>query len=472
MWSARSTTMPRAVHDRQHRRRCRSAHLLSERHRVRRSWRASTTVVNGTRVALVTSATNETRLFMTNFRNTHSDHAARLVPAVCFLVIAALWPAVVHAQMLPAGWAVSDVGAPVIPGYALYGTDTYTVSGAGTGVDGSADQFTFLFRRITGDGTVIARVGALPLVPAGAQGGLMIREGLAAGARHGALLASRADGVTFKRRTGTGGNTTTTGAGATTGSIWLRLDRRSSTITASWSSNGSTWTLIGTDTIGMNNVLYVGVAVSSRTVVAPSPIAFTGVQTTSLIEYGGPLPANWSSQDIGGPGQPGAAVYDQGTFGLAGGGSDIGGTWDQFRFAYASSVEDVDIVARIRDLGNTNAQSKAGVMIRDSLTPNGAHASVFVTSSGATIFRRRAAGGGTTVDTPGPSRQAPVWLKLSVRTGVVTASQSTDGASWTVIGTQTLTLPSPFYFGLAVTSRDDGATVTANVDNVAVTVVP
>ena len=361
--------------------------------------------------------------------------------------------------MLPAGWAVSDVGAPVIPGYATHSNSTFTVSGAGTGIDGSADQFTFLFRRITGDGTIIARVGALPLAPASAQGGLIIREGLSAGARHGALLVSRADGVTFRRRTGIGGNTTTTAAGSSTGSIWLRLDRRSSTMTASWSSDGSTWTLIGTDSIGINNVLYVGMAVSSRTAVAPAQIAFTGAQVPSLIEYGGPLPAGWNSQDIGAPGRPGAAVYDQGNFGLAGGGSDIGGSSDQFRFAYASSGEDLDIVARIRDLGNTNAQSKAGVMIRDSLTPNGAHASMFVTSSGATVFRRRAAGGGATVDTPGPSRQAPVWFKLSLRTGVVTASQSVDGASWTVVGTQALTLPSPFYVGLAVTSRDNNATV-------------
>jgi hypothetical protein len=385
-------------------------------------------------------------------------------------MLAASLPALAAAQTLPAGWAVADVGAPVIPGYATYSGDTFTVSGAGTGIDGAADQFTFAYRLITGDVTIIARVDGLPLAMPGAQAAVMIRQGLSAGSKHATVTASIAEGVAFRRRKATGGaTTTTTTAGAAP--VWLRLDRRGSAITASLSSNGTTWTAIGSDTVSMSNVLYVGLAVSSRLIVAPAQVNFSAVQTPSLVEYGGPLPAGWSSQDIGGPGQAGGAAYDNGTFGLRGGGADIGGAWDQFRYAYRTSSGDVDIVARVRDLGNTSGQSKAGVMIRDSLTANGAHASMVVTSSGATIFRRRAAGGGASADTPGPPMQAPVWVKLSLRNGVVTASQSLDGAAWTVVGTQALTLPVPFQIGLAVTSANNAATVTANVDNVSVTAV-
>jgi regulation of enolase protein 1 (concanavalin A-like superfamily)/phosphatidylethanolamine-binding protein (PEBP) family uncharacterized protein len=399
-----------------------------------------------------------------------SEPRALLQAVFGVLILSAFLPAFAVAQTLPAGWAVSDVGSPVIPGVATYTGDTFTVSGAGTGIDAAADQFTFAYRLITGDVTIIARVSGLPLTMPSAQAAVMIRQGLAAGSKHAAVTASGSGGIAFQRRKSTGGATTTE-AVAGGAPVWLRLDRRASTITASWSSNGTTWTTIGTDTVGMNNVLYVGLAVSSRLVVAPAPISFSSVQTPSLVEYGGPLPAGWSSQDIGGPGQPGGAAYDSGTFGLRGGGADIGGTWDQFRFAYTASNSDVDIVARVRDLGNTSAQSKAGVMIRDSLTANGAHASMVVTSSGATLFRRRGAGGGASTDTAGPPTQAPVWLKLSLRNGVVTASQSVDGVAWTVVGTQALTLPVPFQVGLAVTSANDSGTVTTNVDSVSVTAV-
>jgi hypothetical protein len=45
-----------------------------------------------------------------------------------------------------------------------------------------------------------------------------------------------------------------------------------------------------------------------------------------------------------------------------------------------------------------------------------------------------------------------------------------DGVSWTVVGTETLTLPIPFVVGLAVTSRNAAATVVTNIDGVAITV--
>ena len=354
----------------------------------------------------------------------------------------------------------------------MYAAQTYTVSGSGSGVDGTTDQFTFVHQRLAGDATLIARVHTLPLAVPNAQAGVMIRQGLGEGAKHGAVLLSHGDGITFERRRSSGGGTTTTATGSGNTSAWVRIDRRGSTIVASWSADGSTWTAIGTDTVSVNDSLYIGLVVASRTIVAPVQVLFTGVQAASLVNYGGPLPGGWASQDIGGPAQPGTAAFDAGTFGIRGGGADIAGSWDQFHYAYRAADGDVDIVARVRDLGNIDGQSKAGVMVRDSLTGNGAHASMLITASGASIFRRRPDGGASTTDTPGPPRNSsPVWVKLSVRDGVVTSSWSADGSSWTVVGTETVTLPSPFYVGLPVTSRNDAATVTTNIDGVTVTIV-
>jgi regulation of enolase protein 1 (concanavalin A-like superfamily) len=385
--------------------------------------------------------------------------------------IGTVLPGTAVAQMLPAGWAAADVGAPAIPGVALYSGETYTVSAAGTGVGAASDQFTFVYRAITGDATIFARVDALPATMPDAQAGVMIRQGLGAGAKHGAVIVSSTRGMAFTRRKSGSGNTTTTAVTPARAPVWIRVDRRGSTMTASWSVDGVTWQVIGVDTVNVTNVLYVGLAVSSRTVVAPVQMAFSGVQALSLVQYGGPLPDGWSSRDIGAPARSGAAAFDSGTFGIEGSGTDIAGTWDQFHFASREAAGDVDVVARVRDLGNTDSMSKAGIMIRDSVTANGAHASMFATTSGVSLFRRRAAAGSVTVDTTGPTKTSPVWLKLSLRNGAVSGYQSVDGVTWTLVGTDTLTLPTPFRVGLAVTSRKSTATVITNIDNVAVNVV-
>src|SRR5688572_1884355 len=385
------------------------------------------------------------------------------------VILAILIPTLAAAQTLPPGWTVSDVGSPLMPGYGTFENGTFTVSGSGRGIRNTADQFTFVHRSMVGDSTIVAFVDGIT-AGLGGEAGLMVRHGLGANAAHTSIVVSASNQLTFKRRRTAGSTTASTALTTTSSRLWLRLQRQGAAVTAAWSPDGATWTVLGSDTVPMNNVVRVGMVVTSNLVVAAAQARFTGVTARSLVEYGGSLPTGWTSQDIGAPATPGAAAYGASTFALMGGGADIGGSSDQFRLASIQADRDIDIVARVRDLGDTDPLSKAGIMIRDSLTPNGSHASMLVTSSGTTMFRRRPLPGGTTVSTAGPPAAAPTWLKLSLRNGVVTGSQSTDGVSWTVVGTETLTLPVPFHAGLAVTSRNAAATVVTNIDGVAITV--
>src|SRR5690606_16937328 len=61
-----------------------------------------------------------------------------------------------------------------------------------------------------------------------------------------------------------------------------------------------------------------------------------------------------------------------------------------------------------------------------------------------------------------------VWVKLTRRGSTIRAYESRNGTTWTQVGTQTLTLPLTFYVGLAVTSHNSNALVTATFDNVSV----
>jgi regulation of enolase protein 1 (concanavalin A-like superfamily) len=372
-------------------------------------------------------------------------------------------PIAANAQSVAAGWTLSDVGESTIPGYATFANDAYTVSGAGR-IGSSADQFTFVYRKLTGDGTLIARVNRIQNSNPGARAGVMIRQSLDAGSMSAFAGVSATGALAFERRYGDNGDAVVTNARATA-PLWLKLQRRASIVTASWSSDGARWTPLGSDVVEMNGVVYAGIAVASETEVAAATAAFSAVRLTPLAESGSRLPTRWRTADIGAPATRGAAGHDAGTFGVMGSG-DLAETSDQFRFVYTTADGDLDFIARVPVVGDTDPWARAGVMVRESLDANAAHASMLLSHSGGTMFQRRAFGGAASTSTLGSDSPAAIWVKLSVRSGSVSAYESSDGVAWELVGTEAVTLPSPYYVGLAVTSHDAANAVTANIDSV------
>jgi Bacterial Ig domain/Right handed beta helix region len=189
---------------------------------------------------------------------------------------------------------------------------------------------------------------------------------------------------------------------------------------------------------------------------------------TSAVTTGTGLPYPWMTSDVGNPPRPGSAAWASEVFTVQGGGSDIGGSADQFRFVYQTLDGDGEIVARVTSLDNTQPWAKAGVMIRDELTGSAKHASVLLTPSKGVVFIRRIANGATTMQTAGVNGRPPYWLKVT-RTGqLFTAFASANGSSWTSIGSETINLNRLVYVGLAVTSRAGKTLTTAKFANVTV----
>ena len=160
-------------------------------------------------------------------------------------------------------------------------------------------------------------------------------------------------------------------------------------------------------------------------------------------------------------------VQRRGVFGEAAG-NDIWNTSDQFQFVYQPVNGDVEIVARVDSVIAVDPFTAAGVMIRGSLQPGSLHGYSTLTGSNGVFFRRRVADGGTTTSVQVAGVTAPTWVRL-VRSGtVVTSSWSTDGVTWSVIGSQTLALGTTAYVGLAVCSDNVNARTTARFSNVRV----
>jgi regulation of enolase protein 1 (concanavalin A-like superfamily) len=183
------------------------------------------------------------------------------------------------------------------------------------------------------------------------------------------------------------------------------------------------------------------------------------------------LPNGWSHGDIGSVGRQGSASFDGGTstFTVTGAGADIWNTADAFHYAYTTLSGDGTISARVASVQNVAAWTKAGVMIRATLDPGSAHAFMLVSAGKGLAFQRRTTDGGISVHTAGPAATAPHWVRLDRAGSTITASESSDGTNWTVVGTDSISMGAPVFVGLAVSSHTASATATATFEHVAVT---
>jgi regulation of enolase protein 1 (concanavalin A-like superfamily) len=195
-----------------------------------------------------------------------------------------------------------------------------------------------------------------------------------------------------------------------------------------------------------------------------------GVATTSapvtVTVNGTALPSPWQHQDIGAVGLAGGASYANGVYTESGAGADIWGSADAFHFIYKTLAGDGQLVARVATQQNTDPWAKAGVMIRQDLTPGAAHAMMVVTPGNGTAFQRRTVAGGQTTHTAGPAVKAPYWVKI-VRSGSTLAGYvSPDGSTWTLVGSDTIAMTTNVLVGLPVTSHNASVLGTDTFDNV------
>jgi hypothetical protein len=165
----------------------------------------------------------------------------------------------------------------------------------------------------------------------------------------------------------------------------------------------------------------------------------------------------------------GSATFASGSYTVKAGGSDIWSSSDQFHFVYQPVTGNTEVVARVASIGNTDPWSKAGVMIRESLTAQSRHAMVVASAGKGYAFQRRPETGEYSVHTSGGTGTAPGWVKL-VRTGdLFEAYRSSTGSTWTKIGSDTIPMGDTVYVGIAATSHNATALTTDVIDNLKIT---
>ena len=186
------------------------------------------------------------------------------------------------------------------------------------------------------------------------------------------------------------------------------------------------------------------------------------------IELNNGLPGPWKNADVGGVEIAGTAnVYDD-KFTVQGNGSDIWGSADEFHYVYQPITGNMEITARITYQEHTNDSAKAGVMIREDLSPGSKYAFSLLTGSGGSSWQARSVTDGMSEGGAGPADEAPVWVKIKRRGNRFIEYRSEDGTNWTKLSSQVIGMSRMVYVGLAVTSHNDQELGTVTFDNVSV----
>jgi hypothetical protein len=122
----------------------------------------------------------------------------------------------------------------------------------------------------------------------------MIRESLNPNSAHAMIVVTPAQGVSFQRRPGTDATSEEDTTTDIVAPQWVKIERdMAGNFTGSYSADGSTWTVQGTDNIPMGTNVHIGLALTSHDVALTCQAVFTNVSTT------GNVTGQWIDQDIG-----------------------------------------------------------------------------------------------------------------------------------------------------------------------------
>ena len=205
-------------------------------------------------------------------------------------------------------------GYPATQGSFVEGpAGTYTMTGAGGDIWNistvEADEFHYAWKRLSGPGTITAKISAISNQQRGvslnewAKAGVMIRESLDPNSAHAFMLLSgtSTQGIAFQYRPSAAGTSTTAQQKNTIHNrpLWLRLDRAfDGTFTASHANDmggaPDKWTNMTTSVIQMAADVYIGLALTSHQRYAKAQVTFSNVTLSGNVTG-----AAWTDQDIG-----------------------------------------------------------------------------------------------------------------------------------------------------------------------------
>jgi hypothetical protein len=198
-------------------------------------------------------------------------------------------------------------GAPV--GFVQLSPSHILMNGVGTDIYGTADQGRFVYKQLSGDGSIVARVVRLDNTDPWAKAAVMIRRSLDAGSPWALALASPSNGARFQARLTIGGGATSDTTLNSTATplppeqmtaqipLWLKLERKGDLFSVYYATGETPTDWIpnpwNPQTIIMGDPVYIGLAVTSHAAGVVTQAEFTDIATTGNVTGG------WESVSLG-----------------------------------------------------------------------------------------------------------------------------------------------------------------------------
>lgn len=178
-----------------------------------------------------------------------------------------------------------DVGSPPLKGAAVFDATTgqYKITGSGTDIWGTADQFHYVWREMSGDFAVTATAKFLTDGIGHRKGVIMLRKSLDADSPF-VQLAIHGDGTpAVQVRKTKADNTNTVDFPVEGPGTWkLKLVRQGTTITVWISKDGAPLRELGHTPNQLGSPVLVGLGVSSHTKDAVNTVLFSDVSVEQL----------------------------------------------------------------------------------------------------------------------------------------------------------------------------------------------
>jgi regulation of enolase protein 1 (concanavalin A-like superfamily) len=173
------------------------------------------------------------------------------------------------------------------------GQGVYTMTGAGADIWETSDSFHFAYKRLSGAGSITAKVVRMTNTHESAKAGVMIRDSLEPDSVHAMMAIQPMNEVQFLRRSVMGLDSEADGQSGISTPVLVKVTRYLNTLRGEYSEDGEEWSLLGSLTIPMNVDVYIGLIVCSHDSLATCEAEFSEVNMT------GTITGEWQSQDIG-----------------------------------------------------------------------------------------------------------------------------------------------------------------------------
>ncbi|UCG48891.1 MAG: hypothetical protein JSU94_03735, partial [Phycisphaerales bacterium] len=169
------------------------------------------------------------------------------------------------------GWWNEDVGSPT-PGDATKSGSTYTITGNGHDIWDQSDNFHYLYKQLTGDGEIIARVVSVGTGSnAWCKGGVMIRQDNTGPSQDAYMIITGGNGggASFQHRPTYGANAVYSGGDtspAVAAPYWVKIVRTGNVFSGFLSPDGVAWAEADASpqTVNMTDPVLIGLCVTSH----------------------------------------------------------------------------------------------------------------------------------------------------------------------------------------------------------------